>query len=240
MRSSGCSRPTESLTRPSETPISARSSGVKRWCVVVAGWVIRLLASPRLLEIRIRSRAFRKRKAPGLASLDLEGDQGRAARHLPGDDIGLRVIGAARIDQAADLGMSCQCIGDDSRRPGLALDAQGQRLQAFQKHPGIERRHRRSRLPEQRMNVGLDELLGCEDHAAKAAPLPVDVLSRRIDDAIGSELQRLLPDRRREHVVHHQLRPDLTGNRGDGLDVDDLQGRDWPGFPERRPSSQAV
>src|SRR5690242_15392592 len=35
----------------------------------------------------------------GFAALDLEGDQGRAAGHLLGDDGGLRVVLAARIDE---------------------------------------------------------------------------------------------------------------------------------------------
>ena len=37
IRSSGCSRPIDRRTRLSPTPISARCSGLKRWCVVVAG-----------------------------------------------------------------------------------------------------------------------------------------------------------------------------------------------------------
>ena len=36
-RSSGCSRPHESRTRPSLIPSAARAAGGSRWCVVVAG-----------------------------------------------------------------------------------------------------------------------------------------------------------------------------------------------------------
>ena len=43
-----------------------------------------------------------------------------------------------------------------------------------------------------------------EDDAAEAAALAVDVLGGRIDDAVGAELERALPQRRREHVVDHQ------------------------------------
>ena len=45
-----------------------------------------------------------------------------------------------------------------------------------------------------------------EDDAAEAAPLPVDVLGRRIDDDVRAELQRLLEERRREDVVDDQPR----------------------------------
>ena len=44
-------------------PSSARASSVRFLCVVVAGWVIRLLASPRLLEILTISSAFWKANA---------------------------------------------------------------------------------------------------------------------------------------------------------------------------------
>ena len=64
--SSGCSSPTESRTKPSLMPSSARCAGVSRWCVVVAGWVIRLLASPRLLQMRTSLSASWKRKRPAL------------------------------------------------------------------------------------------------------------------------------------------------------------------------------
>src|SRR5262245_4971931 len=39
-------------------------------------------------------------KRRSLAALDLEGDQGRAALHLPAHDLGLRMVGPAGIDQA--------------------------------------------------------------------------------------------------------------------------------------------
>src|SRR5215472_5227087 len=68
-RSSGCSRPHESRTSPSLMPSSARAAGVRRWCVVVAGWVIRLLASPRLLLMRTSLSVSWKRNAAALPPL---------------------------------------------------------------------------------------------------------------------------------------------------------------------------
>ena len=51
-----------------------------------------------------------------------------------------------------------------------------------------------------------DELLARQDDPAEHAALAVDVLGRRIDDAIGAELQGMLKHRRREHVVDHERR----------------------------------
>src|SRR6266571_4633886 len=67
--SSGCSRPAENRTRESLIPSSARSCGFRRWCVVVAGWVIRLLASPRLLVMATSLSALRNRNVAAWSPL---------------------------------------------------------------------------------------------------------------------------------------------------------------------------
>ncbi len=46
MMSSRLSRPTDSRTKSSVTPVETCSSGVSCWWVVEAGWMIRLLESP--------------------------------------------------------------------------------------------------------------------------------------------------------------------------------------------------
>ena len=61
------------------------------------------------------------------------------------------------------------------------------------------------------MDVRVDELARGEDDPAEASPLPVDMLRRRIDDAIGAELERLLQERRREHVVDDEPCPAMRG-----------------------------
>ena len=76
-------------------PSSARTSGFRRWWVVVAGWVMRLLASPRLLEIWTRRRALTKRKAAGLAAGELEGHDLAEPDHLPRGERRLRMVRAA-------------------------------------------------------------------------------------------------------------------------------------------------
>jgi hypothetical protein len=67
--------------------------------------------------------------------------------HLPLDDLCLRVVGAAGIDQPRDLGMAGKRFGDLAGGPGLPLDADRQGLEGLQQHPGIERRHGRAGLP---------------------------------------------------------------------------------------------
>src|SRR5690606_19025602 len=47
-RSSTCSKPTDSRTRPGATPLASCSSGVSWLCVVLAGWTMRLRTSPML------------------------------------------------------------------------------------------------------------------------------------------------------------------------------------------------
>ena len=82
------------------------------------------------------------------------------------------------------------------------------------------------------MCVG-DEFLAGENDAAEHPALPVDVLGRGIDDAIGAELQRVLQQRRGEHVVDDQRRAVLVHDLGDGGDVDDLERRIGRRFRER-------
>ncbi len=53
-----------------------------------------------------------QRKRRVLAALQLEADQRRAAGHLLGDDVGLRMVLAAGIDDLGDLGMVGEEIGD--------------------------------------------------------------------------------------------------------------------------------
>ena len=78
-----------------------------------------------------------------------------------------------------------------------------------------------------------DEFLARQDHAAEHAPLTVDVLGRRIDDAVGAELHRMLQERRREHVVDHERRAARMHDLGDGGDIDDLERRVGRQFEER-------
>ena len=70
------------------------------------------------------------------------------------------------------------------------------------------------------MDVVHNEFFGREDDAAETAALAVDVLGRRIDDAIGAERERALVERRGEHIVDHQLGADAVRDLRDRRDVD--------------------
>lgn len=55
--------------------------------------------------------------------------------------------------------------------------------------------------------------------------MSVDVLGDRVDDNVGTELERVLEEGRHEGVVDNELGVVLVGNLGNGLDVDETEGR---------------
>src|SRR6185436_12461723 len=111
-----------------------------------------------------------------LPTLHLESDHGTAASHLPLGELSLRMIVAPWIEHADDFFSLGEKIGDCRRRRAMALDAQGQRLESLEQHPGVERAERRAGLLEVGVQHILDELLGPENHAAEAPSLAVDML----------------------------------------------------------------
>ena len=169
-----------------------------------------------------------------LAAGNLEREHRAASLHLPPCERRLRVIGAARIEGAHDRRMSAEEFGDLPRGAGLRRNPYGQRLQRLQERPGVERRETRAGLAEEIVNVVGDEFFARQDDPAEHAPLTVDVLGRRIDDAIGAELHRMLQQRRREHVVDHERRASPMHDLGDGGDIDDFERRVGRRFEERR------
>ena len=133
------------------------------------------------------------------------------------------MVRPARIDQPRHLRMLGERVGTLPRGVGLRAHAHRQRLQSLEHHPGVERRHRRAGLPDEGMDVVGDELLRAEDDAAEAAALAVDVLGGGIDHAVGAELERALPQRRREHVVDDQRRAGGVRDLGDLGDVEHFE-----------------
>ena len=79
-----------------------------------------------------------------------------------------------------------------------------------------------------------DEFLRGEHDAAEAAALAVDVLGRRIDDAVRAERQRALIQRRGEHVVDHERRAGRMSDLRHLGDVDDLERRIGRAFEKER------
>ena len=97
------------------------------------------------------------------------------------------MILAAGIEQPRNLGMGRKHVRDQGGGLGLRADANCQRLQPLQQHPGVERRYRWAGLAHEIMDVLGDEGLRGEDDAAQAAALTVDMLGRGIDHDVGAE-----------------------------------------------------
>ena len=112
-------------------------------------------------------------------------------------------------------------------------------LEPLQHHPGVERRQRRPGLAQDVWIWSAMNFSDAEDHTAQAAPLPVDVLCRRIDDAGRPELERALQHRRREDIVDDQRarRPPWRSPRWPRCRA--LRASGSSGFRGRTPSSPA-
>ena len=91
-----------------------------------------------------------ERKRALLAAGHLERHERRAAAHLLGDDRGLRMVRPAGIDQPRHLRMLGKLGRHLARGVGLRAHAHRQRLQSLEHDPGVERRHRRAGLPDDR------------------------------------------------------------------------------------------
>ena len=108
------------------------------------------------------------------------------------------------------------------RRGGHPVDAQRQRLQTLEQHPGVERRHRRPGVAHQVLDRAVDELRCAQDRPTQRAPLPVDVLCRRVDDDVRAQLKRLGEHRGAEHVVDDDLGPRVVSQLAHGRNVNEL------------------
>src|SRR5262249_38170967 len=160
-----------------------------------------------------------------LAARQFKRHQVAATAHLPVDELGLWMVGLPGVDYARNRAVSGQIIGDPSRARTMGPDPQLQGFQTLEQHPGIERAQGWPGMAQEGRQLLSDESFGTEDDAAKAAPLSVDMLGRRVDDDIGTQRERPLQDRRGEDVVDDEARAGLVPELGDGGDVDDLERR---------------
>src|SRR6266446_6579925 len=200
-------------------PSASRSSGFSREWVVVAGWVIRLLESPRLFEMSTSRSASRKRKQAALSPT-----MSKATTVPPGELI-LRMARQARVDHAGHLRVGFEEMGDRLGGMALPLDPQFQGFEALQQEPGVEGAQRWAGVAVEQPEIVLDVFLAGEDRAAEGAALAVDVLGRGIDDDVGAERQWLLQQRGREHVVDDENAAGAMGQPRHLGDVDDLHRR---------------
>ena len=138
-RSSTSSSPTEIRMNPSPMPASWRCSCVRRPWVVVAGWVMVLLVSPRFAvmemmrvesitrhaaPVRLRPRTTRCRRTRTVASW-----RARAADARPVPD----------NTHASLFGCFSSHCANSKSALAVRLHAQRKRFQALEEHPGVER-----------------------------------------------------------------------------------------------------
>ena len=71
----------------------------------------------------------------------------------------------------------------------------------------------------------IDKLVRRQNDATETAALPVNMLGCRIDDAIGTKLQRLLLHGRGKHIINRELSTMRMGYFGNRCDIDDLKRR---------------
>ena len=187
-------------TSPSVMPTRALPSGPMRWCVVVAGWVIRDFASPRLLEMSTSSSRSSTENACS-SLLDLERHDRPPATHLPLRELVLGVRLEPGVQDPADPRVPLEPRRDLLRAGVRVEHPHPQGLQALGQHPGVERAQRGPRVAHG-LHLALDQLHRAQDRAAERASLAVDVLGRGVDDDVGSQVQRALEHGRGEHVVH--------------------------------------
>ena len=96
------------------------------------------------------------------AARRIEGDDRAARAHLAHGEIMLRMVLAARIAHAGHRAVIGQKIRDLHRVLAHARNAQLQRLQPFQQHPGIERTHGRPGMTQELVQMIVEELLVAE------------------------------------------------------------------------------
>ena len=135
------------------------------------------------------------------------------------------MVAAAGIEHAGDGGMAGQRVGHARGIGAVAVDAQAQRLQALDQHPGVERAERGAGVADDGLQLLEDELLGAQDRAAQGAALAVDVLGGGVHDDVGAPFERPLQHRRGEGVVEHDLGAGLVRQVAHRLDVDDVEHR---------------
>ena len=102
-----------------------------------------------------------------------------------------------------------QETADRDRVLRLTANAQVERLQPLQHHPGVERRQRRPGVAREGQQRVVDPVLRPAHRARQHAALPVHHLGRGIGGDVRAELHRPLQRRRREGVVDHRGDPPL-------------------------------
>ena len=201
---------------------SSSDPATEEW-VILAGSSMSDSTAPRDSARVNNSRAGGDPHGCGLPAFEGERDHGAEVAHLAGGELVARM---ARETRVVDLGhgrVVAEVLGDNPGALALAVEADGEGLEPALHEVAVERaRHRSGRVLDE-TEVPRELVVVCDHEAAHDVGVPAQVLSRGVDDGVGSESYGLLQVGRGEGVVDDAARP--VGMRRDrhGLDVDHVQ-----------------
>ena len=132
----------------------------------------------------------------------------------------------AGIDDAHHVRPAFEPLGDLQGVLAVPLHAQGQRLQAAQGEKAVERAADAAHgvLQEPQLLVQFP-VVADDGHPADHVGVAVEVLGHRVDDDVEAQRQRPLAVGRGEGVVDRRQQAPPLGQRGNGLQIGQLQQR---------------
>ena len=152
-----------------------------------------------------RSRAVRAGRPAAAGGSRYERDHPSPVAHLAGGEAGLRVgvrtVGETGVADPLDVVARGEESGDGVGVPGVPIGPQGERPQAAQDEEAVERA-RAPRPSRSGGTAGARRPLAVRDRdPVDGVGMPAEVLRRRVEDDVGTEVDRPLDGRRGERVV---------------------------------------
>ena len=152
IRSSTDSVPTDNLTVPGPTPAASSSASLSWRCVVLAGWMIRLLRVADVGEVRPERHAADQVLPAASPTGAVEREyRPRAARQVFLDERPVAAARQARIGDVRGELVRLEKRRDRQRVLDVPLHPQRQRLESLQEQERVERR---KRAPRSRKRLG--------------------------------------------------------------------------------------
>src|SRR3981081_4192614 len=115
----------------------------------------------------------------------------------------MRVRRQPRIEDTLDVAVPLEPDGDRHRVVAVLAHAHGERLDPTQDEPGVERAWNGAERLLQEVEALGDRRVVRGDEATDGVRVTSEVLRRRVDDDVGSEVERTLQMRRRERAGGH-------------------------------------
>ena len=141
--------PTDSRIVPGPTPAARSSSSLNCRCVVLAGWMTRLLASPTLARCdhseRPRMKSWPASRPPWQSNEKIA--PAPSGRYFS-TSVPVAAGGQARVGDVRRQVVRREELGDRARVGDVAIHAQRQRLEPLQEEEGVERAHRRAQVAQ--------------------------------------------------------------------------------------------